>query len=289
LIKLAKNRGAAFARNRGAEQASGDILFFLDSDVIVANNALSEILKMFHDYPAAQAVQGRYVQESMPKNIITQYKDYFNNYKDQWEESEHVNIISTFCFAIKRKTFFEVGGFDPKISGATVEDNDLGYKLFESGNLVVLDKNLTATHLKRYSLKSLLKRAYVVSFNMVKFFLRVRFTKRRRNLPKDFLFIPVSSGKKANPSLAMSFVMSFVIFCFVVGASLNFKMHDLVLFLSLLLVFILINLKYLMLLSKIKGWRFCSAWVGIFYLDMLCAFFGVLHGGIDFLIFQKKY
>ncbi|MCX5692523.1 MAG: glycosyltransferase family 2 protein [Candidatus Omnitrophica bacterium] len=289
LIKLGKHRGAAFARNRGAEQASGDILFFLDSDVIVADNALSEILKMLQDHPAAQAVQGRYFQESMPKNIITQYKDYFNNYKNRWDESDCVNIIATYCFAIRRQAFFEVGGFDAKIPGATVEDNDLGYRLFESGNLVVLNRNLTAMHLKRYSLKSLLKRAYIVSFNMVKFFLRIRFTKFRPRNPGRAPFIPVSSGQKANPSLVISFVLSFVIFSFGIYTFLNFKMHYLALFLSLMLVFILINLKYLLSLSKIKGWPFCSAWIGIFYLDMLFAFFGLLHGGIDFFIFQKKY
>ncbi|MBU1913540.1 MAG: glycosyltransferase family 2 protein [Candidatus Omnitrophica bacterium] len=323
LIKLDKHRGAAFARNRGAEQASGNILFFLDSDVIAANNALSEILKMLQDHPAAQAVQGRYLQESVPKNIVTQYKDYFNNYKSQWIESDCVNIIATYCFAIRRQAFFEAGGFDAKIPGATVEDNDLGYRLFESGNLVVLNRNLTVTHLKRYSLKSLLKRAYIVSFNMVKFFLRIRFTKQRKNASRNFSyirppqelmagsvfrpslpagqagnpgfkpegapFIPLSSGKKTNLYLAMSLVLSFVIFSFGIYTFLNFKMHYLALFLSLMLVFILINLKYLLLLSKIKGWRFCSAWIGIFYLDMLFAFFGLLHGGVDFFIFQRKY
>ena len=133
LIKLDKNRGAAFARNRGAEQASGDVLFFLDSDVLVANNALSEILEMFQDHSATQAVQGKYLQESIPKNIMTQYKDYFNNYKNQWDESARVNIIATYCFAIRKQAFFEVGGFDAKIPGATVEDNDLGYRLLEQG------------------------------------------------------------------------------------------------------------------------------------------------------------
>ena len=96
-------------------------------------NAIPEILKTLQDNPAAQAVQGRYSQESMPKNIITQYRDYFNNYKGQWDGGERVNIIATYCFAIRKQAFFEVGGFDAKIPGATVEDNDLGYRLLEQG------------------------------------------------------------------------------------------------------------------------------------------------------------
>jgi len=289
LIKLDKHRGAAFARNRGAQKSSGEMLLFLDSDVIVSSNAALEIFRALQEHPTAQAVQGRYSQESIPKNIFTQYKDYFNNYKNQWDESARVNIIATYCFAIRKQAFFEVGGFDAEIPGATVEDNDLGYRLSGAGSLVVLNTNLSVTHLKKYSLNSLLKRAYVVSFNMVKLFLRTRFTKQRRSQLRAFPFIPVSSGKRGNLPLVMSLILVFVIFSFTICYLLSFKLRYFVLFLFLTLVFILINLKYLLVLSKIKGWRFCFAWVGIFYLDMLSVSFGLLHGGIDFLIFQRKY
>jgi glycosyltransferase involved in cell wall biosynthesis len=289
LVTLERHRGAAFARNRGAEQACGDVLFFLDSDVIVARDAASQILRTFQERPAAQGVQGVYSRESMPENIVTRYKDYFNDYKSRWIENDGVNIIATYCFAVKRQVFFEVGKFDTGIPGATVEDNDLGYRLFESGNLVALNKNLVVTHLKKYSLKSLLRRAYVVSFNMIKFFLRIRLAKLKKNKSGNFTFIPLSSGSNTNLCLAVSLFLSFAAFLSGICFLFSFKVQYLVLFFSIIFAFIAINSGYLFSLSKIKGWQFCCIWTGIFYLDMLFASFGVLHGGMDFIVFQRKY
>jgi len=286
LIRLNKQGGPALARNSGAERSCADILLFLDSDVIAAKNILSEILLSLENSPGAQAVQGVYSRESVPGNIVTRYRDYFDDYKNQGITSDFVKIISTCCFAIKRDVFFEVGGFDAQIKGATVEDNDLGYRLFASGNRVVLNRNLTVTHLKRYSLKSLLERDYIVSFNMVKFFLRVKLAARRGS---NF-GIPLSSGEKTNAFFAASIILSFITFILsVLWASSGFAMHYSVLFLALMLAFILINLKYLRLLSKVKGRRFCFVWIIIFYLDMLFASFGLLNGGMDFFIFKRKY
>lgn len=291
LIRMKKHGGAALARNSGAEQSYGaDILLFLDSDVIVAKNILSEILLSLENSPGAQAVQGVYSRENSPGNIVTRYRDYFDDYKNQGITSDFVKIVSSYCFAIKRKVFFEIGGFDAQIPGATIEDNDLGYKLFASGNPVILNRDLKVIHLKRYSLKSLLKRDYIVSFNMVKFFLRTRLARQGRNKPGNFSLIPLSSGEKTNASFAVSIILSFIIFILsVLWILAGFAMYYSVLFLALILTFILINLKYLFSLSKTKGWWFCFVWIIIFYLDMLSASFGLFNGGIDFFIFKRRY
>ena len=47
IIELNENRGPAFARNTGANSASGDVLFFLDSDCILKNDALNNINTIF--------------------------------------------------------------------------------------------------------------------------------------------------------------------------------------------------------------------------------------------------
>ena len=39
VIELSENKGPAFARNIGAQAAEGDVLLFLDSDVVIKNDA----------------------------------------------------------------------------------------------------------------------------------------------------------------------------------------------------------------------------------------------------------
>ena len=43
IIELPQNRGPGFARNEGAKTAEGDVLLFLDSDVIIDKEALNKI------------------------------------------------------------------------------------------------------------------------------------------------------------------------------------------------------------------------------------------------------
>jgi len=50
-ISLDHNQGAAFARNKGAEVAKGDILLFVDADVEVQDNLLSQ--KRHRKYPSS--------------------------------------------------------------------------------------------------------------------------------------------------------------------------------------------------------------------------------------------
>src|SRR5262245_14909514 len=45
LIRMPANAGPAAARNSGARQATGDILVFVDSDVVVAPGALDRVAR----------------------------------------------------------------------------------------------------------------------------------------------------------------------------------------------------------------------------------------------------
>jgi Glycosyltransferases involved in cell wall biogenesis len=47
VIKVNNNVGAAAARNRGAEASRGEVLFFLDSDIVIEKDTLDKIVKNF--------------------------------------------------------------------------------------------------------------------------------------------------------------------------------------------------------------------------------------------------
>lgn len=57
-IKNPKERSAAVARNVGAEKAGGDIVMFLDSDVILHPSYIENILRVFKEHSDAVGVQG---------------------------------------------------------------------------------------------------------------------------------------------------------------------------------------------------------------------------------------
>jgi len=76
-IKNDKENSLTLARNIGARNARGDIVLFLDDDVILDKDYLKEILKVYEEQPDALGVQGFIEQEKVSKirNII--YKIFF--------------------------------------------------------------------------------------------------------------------------------------------------------------------------------------------------------------------
>ncbi|KYD19077.1 glycosyltransferase family 2 protein [Saccharococcus caldoxylosilyticus] len=53
--------GLSYARNRGIEEAKGDIIVFIDDDVEVAPNYVEEIISFFNKYPDAVCAGGKVI------------------------------------------------------------------------------------------------------------------------------------------------------------------------------------------------------------------------------------
>ena len=61
------------------------------------------------------------------------------------------------CGAIRRDVFLAVDGFDAeRYPRPAIEDIELGYRMRSKGHRILLDKQLQAKHLKRWTLKSML-------------------------------------------------------------------------------------------------------------------------------------
>jgi GT2 family glycosyltransferase len=157
VIRLAKNSGPAAARNHGARQAQGEILFFVDADVLVASDGVSRVLRVFEEDGGVAAVFGSYDALPRARGVVSQYRNLLHHFVHQHGNPE----ASTFwagCGAIRRSVFNALGGFDAaSFPAPSVEDIELGYRLRRAGHHIRLDKALQATHLKRWTLWSVIQ------------------------------------------------------------------------------------------------------------------------------------
>lgn len=154
IIRLEKNLGAAGARNVGARVAHGDILFFLDSDIAMERDTIARIQALFAAEPTLTALFGSYQKNTVPTNFASVYKNLLHHYTHQISSSD----AATFCSgygAIRREVFLALGGFDAK--QRALEDIEFGYRLHQAGYRVRLVKDLQFTHLKTYTLASLVR------------------------------------------------------------------------------------------------------------------------------------
>ena len=156
LIQLPERVGPGAARNRGASEASHEILFFLDADVTVEHDTLAKVAETFRRNPDAAATFGSYDQAPAAANVLSQYRNLLHHYIHQ-TSCEDATTFWSGCGAIHRSAFLACGGFDPTYDRPSVEDIDLGVRLRRSGQKIVLNKELQVKHLKRWSLWSIIR------------------------------------------------------------------------------------------------------------------------------------
>jgi glycosyltransferase involved in cell wall biosynthesis len=148
--------GPAFARNRGAEQATGEILFFLDADVAIHADALAKTEQYLTEHPEIAAVFGSYDADPLASGLVSRYKNLLHHYVHQHSQRE----ASTFwgaCGGIRREVFVALQGFDEVYERPKIEDIEFGVRLRRAGFRVWLCPDIQVTHLKQWTLANLLR------------------------------------------------------------------------------------------------------------------------------------
>jgi len=148
--------GPARARNFGAFTAQNEILLFIDADVMVCADTLSQIEKIFYNQQNLAALIGSYDDEPGATNFLSQYKNLFHHYTHQ-TASEEASTFWGACGAIRRQVFLEIGGFDEAYRYPSVEDIELGYRLKKAGYQIRLCRTVQVKHLKHWQVISLLR------------------------------------------------------------------------------------------------------------------------------------
>jgi glycosyltransferase involved in cell wall biosynthesis len=157
ILRTTCRSGPASARNFGAQHARGEILLFVDADVVVQPGTLARVASQFEANPKLAAIFGSYDENPSAKNFLSQYKNLFHHFVHQRSSTDATTFWAG-CGAVRRNVFVEVGGFDAdRYQEPSIEDIELGYRIHSRGYRILLDKGLQAKHLKEWRLGSLLR------------------------------------------------------------------------------------------------------------------------------------
>jgi glycosyltransferase involved in cell wall biosynthesis len=248
VVTLKERSGPARARNVGAEKAKGDILLFLDADVIVDANLLGYISRRFQENQEMKALVGIYSKQPANDGFFPKYKALVAYF--WFQRVKFLEAFDTHSAVIRREVFEELGGFDTIYKDALVEDFEFGYRVSEKYP-IYLDTNIQVAHhfpsffanAKRYSQRS---------FYWVKLFLK------RKKFDKA-----VGTPKEGSSRLSGfgSFLSLFLIpFWPPVGVAIS---------LFLFLIYFLLSFKFFTFCLEEEGIIFTIRAIGIHYLNSI--------------------
>ena len=153
VIRIAGPSGPAVARTRGAEAASGNLLVFVDTDVVVHDDALAEMVRVFSTDSGLGAAFGAYDLSPADSGFFSQCRNLAHAFIHRRSRRE-ARTFWAGLGGVRAHVFAAVGGFDERFTRPSVEDIDLGYRITQAGYRIALESAIQGQHLKRWTLAS---------------------------------------------------------------------------------------------------------------------------------------
>ena len=153
VLTTPQNGGPGLARNLAAEVAVGDVLWFVDSDVIAWEDGAAKLRAAFAD-PGVAAVFGSYDDTPDGTPWFSRYKNLMHRFYHQ-KANRDAQTFWAGCGAVRKDVFRQIGGFDVETYRVpSIEDIELGYRIRRTGGRIVLDPTLHGKHLKVWTPKN---------------------------------------------------------------------------------------------------------------------------------------
>jgi len=153
-----ENAGPASARNRGAREASGEFLFFTDSDCRPQQVWVEKMVAGFSADDIG-VVAGSYgiANPTSPLARVIHHEIIFRHNQRM---PEFPRAFGSYNVAFRRRVFENAGGFNAAYRRASGEDNDLSYKVLRQGQRIRFLKDAVVDHFHQESFGRYLKEQY---------------------------------------------------------------------------------------------------------------------------------
>ena len=283
LIRQDRNGGAGKARNAGAKHATGDILLFMDSDVLIRKDTLALFKESFDTVKEASAVQSVYSNYVRGKSFANTYKMLYLRHSFMKVRERFVPTIASYCAAVKKEVFDALGGFNEKIPSATTEDDEFGHRLIKRGYNIFLDKRIECDHIVSLSLKKIIRRDFKMASAILKSILRNENHEFKQMLRDGKFSTNTGFDMIASPIVAGLILVSGI------AAAIGFNPVFLAIFLSSNVLFLAINRRFLKFIREERGLIFAIKSFFFMLADMAGVAFAGITVPIEFYVLNKKY
>ncbi len=156
LIALGQRSGAARARNIGAQNSVGEVLFFIDADCIVQEDTLSLVDSAIGE-ESGVVVGGTYTCLPFDDRFFSTFQSVFIHYSET--KRENPDYVASHAMAMRRALFDKSGGF-PEDFMPIIEDVEYSHRLRRSGATLRMDASILVRHIFEFTFLKSLRNAF---------------------------------------------------------------------------------------------------------------------------------
>ena len=254
LLATKASAGPAAARNAGAREARGEVLLFLDADVVVPPDLVGRVARAFAEEPRLDGLLGSYDDAPAAPGLVSTFRNLLHHHVHQGSSPEATSFWSG-CGAIRAAVFRESGGFDERYRRPSVEDIELGSRLVKAGQRLRLDPSLQVKHLKSWGFARM-----VVTDVRDRALPWTELILRERRMPRD---LNLRTPHRVSTAAALAFAVA-------LAASPVFPLHGSAVAAAGLAVLVAANLPFYRRLATARGPAFLAAAVPLHVAHYLC-------------------
>lgn len=170
LVRLENHSGASRARNAGAENSTGEVLFFMDADCVPEENTLAVADAAITGHEET-VFGGTYTRTAYDDGFFSTFQSIFIHYSET--KKSEPDYIASHAMLISRDLFKKSGGF-PEDFLPILEDVEFSHRLRSSGIKLRMNPGMLVRHIFNFTLTKSLKNAFRKSLYWVIYSLKNR-------------------------------------------------------------------------------------------------------------------
>ncbi len=241
LISLNKRSGASRARNVGAQNGKGDLLFFLDADCVMQRDALSLAVKAIAGQEYA-VIGGTYTRIPYDDTFFSAFQSIFIHFSET--KKLEPDYIASHAMMIDAGLFKRSGGF-PEDFLPILEDVEFSHRIRRSGARLIMNPHILVQHIFDFTFFKSLKNA------LRKSMFWTMYSMKNRDILKD----SGTASVELKTNVVFSFLMAVSLFLLALSGKWVYLSSGLLFF----AVNLLISRELIVVFHRSKGFLFATA------------------------------
>jgi glycosyltransferase involved in cell wall biosynthesis len=267
LLGMEDAHGANNARNFGAARARGEVLVFVDADIVIGRETILGVVETLEE-DSVDAVVGIYTARHRHESLVSQYKNLWVRYS-YIKSPPEIDWLFGSVSGIKREAFEKIGGFNVELLAKHGHDDiELGKRFARAKLNIILNMDIEVEHLKYYTLASFIKNEYHRSAGFAE--LAFRFRETARSFRRGFVNV--------YPAFILSTVISVI-----VGASVIASAAGVIspwYAAAAAVCYLAVNIRFLNYLEQVRGLFAMVVMIPFLFIDHIVCLAGSVAGAL---------